>query len=123
MNMLRLKFIASFAWAAMNADASRLIRKTTPAPSTPATPAIQLVHRASTTAARWANAAHWRSADVVVGLGDSVWFTAPAPAGNQPARDHDGHTGRGRNPPDGPGLLHQAQTDGIAVLLATVGLD
>src|SRR6478672_13590655 len=73
MNMLRLKFTASFACSEANADLSRTSIQIANAASAPATPAIQLVAQAASNAAQCAAAAHWRS----VRLGDRVCTPVP----------------------------------------------
>src|SRR5690606_35893052 len=67
----------------------------------PAAPAIQPVHSARTSAARCANAAHWRSDGVLVTRGSGLRI-ASAPAGNGPAQGNDGVVARAGNPTDGP---------------------
>src|SRR3546814_9115821 len=146
--MLRLKLIASRAWALANGESSRLIMWTSTAARTPASPAIQLVISASTNADRCASAAHWRSLSV----GDRVCGRLPSAVCSivcsRPEDRTGTHTGWGLarpaqpnrchiawRPPQGrgrpfgtprlfpAGLLHQPQRERIAVGAAFVGLD
>src|SRR5688500_2232180 len=145
MNMLRLKFSASFACSAANGESSRLIIHTARAPTAPAMPAAQLVTSARISAARWAPAAHWRSCRVGTPLPGTTLSAGSgracsgmafiAPLRRQLGREKQTGLppmmGAGRRRASKPmayatggvGLLDQAQRERIAVGHAFVRLD